>query len=75
MTYNATKAAIATMTRCMALDLADDGIRVNAVCPGTIWTQIVERLTLRRSGMDRAAADARPGLGRRLFSETDRRSE
>ena len=57
VTYNATKAAIATMTRCMALDLAADKIRVNAVCPGTVWTQIVERIT-REKGMDRRAADA-----------------
>ncbi|MBS0261439.1 MAG: glucose 1-dehydrogenase [Planctomycetes bacterium] len=62
VTYNATKAAIATMTRCMALDLAPDKIRVNAVCPGTVWTQIVERLT-REKGMDRQAADADPAWG------------
>lgn len=62
VTYNATKAAIATMTRCMALDLAPDNIRVNAVCPGTIWTQIVERIT-KENGMDRQAADADPGWG------------
>lgn len=62
VTYNATKAAIATMTRCMALDLAPDNIRVNAVCPGTVWTQIVERLT-REAGMDRNAADTDPGWG------------
>ena len=62
VTYNATKAAIANMTRCMALDLAPDGIRVNAVCPGTVWTQIVERLT-REAGLDRAAADAHPDWG------------
>jgi dihydroanticapsin dehydrogenase len=62
VTYNATKAAIATMTRCMALDLAPDKIRVNAVCPGTVWTQIVERIT-REKGMDRRAADADPSWG------------
>ncbi|MSR60099.1 MAG: glucose 1-dehydrogenase [Planctomycetaceae bacterium] len=62
VTYNATKAAIATMTRCMALDLAPDNIRVNAVCPGTIWTQIVERITCEK-GLDRKAADADPGWG------------
>jgi NAD(P)-dependent dehydrogenase (short-subunit alcohol dehydrogenase family) len=62
VTYNATKAAIANMTRCMALDLAPDGIRVNAVCPGTVWTQIVERLT-REAGLDRAAANAHPDWG------------
>src|SRR5262249_49908256 len=62
VTYNATKAAIANMTRCMALDLAPDNIRVNAVCPGTVWTPIVERLT-REAGLDRAAADAHPQWG------------
>ncbi len=62
VTYNSSKAAVATMTRCMALDLAPDNIRVNAVCPGTVWTQIVERLT-RERGMDRAAADAHPDWG------------
>lgn len=62
VTYNATKAAIANMTRCMALDLAPDNIRVNAVCPGAVWTQIVQRLT-REAGMDRAAADKDPGWG------------
>jgi len=62
VTYNASKAAIANMTRCMALDLAPDNIRVNAVCPGTVWTQIVERLT-RERGLDRAAADQHPDFG------------
>jgi dihydroanticapsin dehydrogenase len=34
MTYNATKAALVEMTRCLALDLAPFHIRVNCVCPG-----------------------------------------
>ena len=62
VTYNASKGAIANMTRCMALDLAADNIRVNAVCPGTVWTPIVERLTKER-GLDRAAADKHPDFG------------
>jgi dihydroanticapsin dehydrogenase len=62
LTYNASKGAIANMTRCMALDLAADNIRVNAVCPGTVWTPIVERLTKER-GLDRAAADSHPDFG------------
>lgn len=61
-TYNSTKAAIANMTRCMALDLAPDNIRVNAACPGTVWTQIVERLT-KEQGLTRAQADADPKWG------------
>jgi NAD(P)-dependent dehydrogenase (short-subunit alcohol dehydrogenase family) len=62
VTYNATKAAIPALTRCMALDLAADKIRVNAVAPGAVWTQIVERIT-REAGMDRAAADRHPDWG------------
>jgi dihydroanticapsin dehydrogenase len=62
VTYNTTKTAILGLTRCMAMDLAPFKIRVNAVCPGAVWTQIVERLT-REAGMDRAAADLDPNWG------------
>ena len=31
--YNGTKGAVNTMTQCMALELAPDNIRVNAICP------------------------------------------
>lgn len=37
-TYNATKFAIRGLTKCWAQDLAPDGIRVNTVCPGYIYT-------------------------------------
>jgi NAD(P)-dependent dehydrogenase (short-subunit alcohol dehydrogenase family) len=50
-TYNATKGAILALTRCQALDLARDGIRVNSVSPGTIWTPELDRM----AGGDRAA--------------------
>ena len=40
--YNTAKGAITNMTRCMALDYADQGIRVNAVCPGITRSEIVE---------------------------------
>jgi len=61
-TYNSTKAAVANLTRCMALDLAPDNIRVNAVCPGTVWTQIVQKLTA-EEGLTREQADADPKWG------------
>ena len=32
-TYNSSKGALLTMTQCMALDLAQFGVRVNSVCP------------------------------------------
>ena len=59
VTYNTTKTAILGLTRCMAMDLAPDNIRVNAVCPGVVWTQIVERQVV-AMGLDRAAADVHP---------------
>ena len=33
-TYNSSKGAVLTMTKCMALDLAPFKIRVNSICPG-----------------------------------------
>ena len=47
VTYNSSKGAILTMTRCMALDLAKDKIRVNSVCPGCILTSASEREWIR----------------------------
>ncbi len=41
--YDTTKAAVAGLTRGMAMDHAPDGIRVNAVCPGPIYTPFHER--------------------------------
>ncbi len=49
-TYNATKGAILSLTRCQALDLAEQGIRVNSVSPGWTWTPEVDRA----AGGDRA---------------------
>jgi len=37
-TYNASKGAVLTMTKCMALDLAPFKIRVNSISPGCILT-------------------------------------
>ena len=36
--YAATKGAVVTFTRTMAMSLVDQGIRVNAVAPGPTWT-------------------------------------
>lgn len=59
--YNTSKGAVMQLTRCLAMDLAPDRIRVNAVCPGPIHTQASER------HMDFLGVDREQG--RRLFGE------
>jgi len=49
-TYNSAKGAVANLTKCIALDLAPYGIRVNSVSPGWIWTREVAKA----AGGDRA---------------------
>lgn len=51
--YPVSKAAILQLTRNQAMDLAPDGIRVNAVSPGWTWSNIMDEL----SGGDRAKTD------------------
>ena len=52
--YPVSKAAILQLTRSQAMDLAPDGIRVNAVSPGWTWSNIMDQLT----GGNRAKTDA-----------------
>jgi NAD(P)-dependent dehydrogenase (short-subunit alcohol dehydrogenase family) len=47
--YAASKGGLAALTRVMAIDYARDGIRVNAVCPGWVYTPLIERI-FRESG-------------------------
>jgi 3-oxoacyl-[acyl-carrier protein] reductase len=51
--YNVSKGGIDQLTRAMSLALADMGIRVNAVAPGTIATDLAQRAVL---GSDEAKA-------------------
>ena len=42
--YHASKHAVLGMTKCSALEYAKRGIRINAVCPATIMTPMVEKM-------------------------------
>jgi NAD(P)-dependent dehydrogenase (short-subunit alcohol dehydrogenase family) len=42
LAYATTKAAIIEMTRCLAIDHATEGLRVNCVCPGRVETPFVQ---------------------------------
>lgn len=54
--YAMSKAAVISMTRSLALSLAPEGIRVNAVCPGSIDSDMFVRST---AGADAEARRAR----------------
>jgi NAD(P)-dependent dehydrogenase (short-subunit alcohol dehydrogenase family) len=48
--YGASKGGVINLTRSMALDCADQGVRVNALCPGAIDTPLLRRQFEDREG-------------------------
>jgi NAD(P)-dependent dehydrogenase (short-subunit alcohol dehydrogenase family) len=42
--YAASKGAVVLLTKCMAIDHAPDKIRVNAICPGFVVTELTEQV-------------------------------
>ena len=42
--YCASKAGVINMTKATALEYAAQGIKVNVICPGVVWTPMVEQL-------------------------------
>ena len=42
--YNVSKAALISLSQCMAVDYALDNIRVNCVCPGRVLTPLVQHI-------------------------------
>jgi NAD(P)-dependent dehydrogenase (short-subunit alcohol dehydrogenase family) len=70
--YAASKAAVEHMTRCWALELADQGVRVNAVAPGPTETDfLIERMRLSNEEAEAVKAQERSRipLGRRGLPE------
>jgi NAD(P)-dependent dehydrogenase (short-subunit alcohol dehydrogenase family) len=69
--YAATKGGVAALTRAAAIDLASEGIRVNAICPGWIDTPLIRGIFDESgdpAGM-RRAVERRQLLGRLGTSE------
>jgi NAD(P)-dependent dehydrogenase (short-subunit alcohol dehydrogenase family) len=50
--YCAAKGAVVSLTRAMAIDLAPLEIRVNAICPGTVFTPLIGALLSARGDGD-----------------------
>ena len=69
--YGASKGAVLALTKAMAADEIDHGIRVNCVSPGTVWSPWVERLTQATPdpGSTVEALRARQPLGRMVGCE------
>ena len=66
LAYSASKGGVTALTRSLATDHAVDNIRVNAVCPGTIKTPMVEKMFKDTGDIDAArnASIAKHPLGR-----------
>jgi NAD(P)-dependent dehydrogenase (short-subunit alcohol dehydrogenase family) len=60
--YVASKHAILGLTRTVALELADAGVRVNAVCPGPVSTRMMDSLEHQHEAVGVSADDARQML-------------
>ncbi|MGP4056006.1 SDR family NAD(P)-dependent oxidoreductase [Mycobacterium sp. 4D054] len=64
--YQVSKAAVVSLTRSLALQLAPEGIRANTVCPGAILTPMIEPL-YRENPARRTNMEERTPLGRLGF--------
>lgn len=58
--YCASKGGVVQLTRAAALEYAERGVRVNAICPGAIKTEMIDRITHRDAAAERQFAALHP---------------
>ncbi len=68
--YAAAKAGVVSLTKSLALEYAPYDIRVNAICPGFLWTRAWEGLARRMKRTEPAYAELQP---REIFDEVVKR--
>ena len=61
--YSAAKAAVIGLTKATAVELAEHRIRVNAVCPGAVYTELLHRGRPERTDTWRAEIQPWPDRG------------
>ena len=61
--YIASKHAVIGLTKSVALEFAQQGVRVNAICPGAVKTDLYERFTGKNEEMEKAIESMHP-MGR-----------
>jgi len=59
MLYAMSKHGVAGITRCAGVEYAEKGIRVNSVCPGPLWTDMMQTAAMEMYGTDDPAEIAR----------------
>jgi NAD(P)-dependent dehydrogenase (short-subunit alcohol dehydrogenase family) len=64
MTYGAAKAAVIHLTRCVAMELGEHGVRVNSISPGAIATGIFGKV----AGLPDETADGTAEVMKRIFT-------
>jgi NAD(P)-dependent dehydrogenase (short-subunit alcohol dehydrogenase family) len=61
--YVASKHGVLGLTKTAALEYARSGIRINAVCPGVIHTEMIDRITGMDADVEKQFTDLAP-MGR-----------
>jgi NAD(P)-dependent dehydrogenase (short-subunit alcohol dehydrogenase family) len=58
--YCASKGGVVQLTKAAALEYAEQGIRINAICPGAIKTEMIDRITHEDAAAERQFAALHP---------------
>ena len=64
--YSASKAAVINLTQSYAIELGPHNINVNAICPGSVWTPMWEKIAER---IQKSNPDMKGITGRQIFEE------